>query len=98
MPEEFDETCRQKIWRSTGRCSAAGAGTCCCPFFTIWLAVWGASWFLPSVYRSSTLILVEQPTVSQGSGGQHSQHDLQDRLDSIQQQIRSRTRLLGIVS
>ena len=34
------------------------------PFFLGWIAVWGASWFLPSVYRSGTLILVEQPSVS----------------------------------
>ena len=34
------------------------------PFFLGWIAVWGASWFLPSVYRSGTLILVDQPSVS----------------------------------
>ena len=34
------------------------------PFFLGWLVVWAAGWFLPSVYRSGTLILVEQPSVS----------------------------------
>ena len=33
------------------------------PLFVGWLMVWGVSWILPSVYRSGTLILVEQPTV-----------------------------------
>ena len=28
-----------------------------------WLAVWVASWILPARYKSSTLILVEQPTM-----------------------------------
>ncbi len=32
-------------------------------FFAGWLLVWGISWILPSVYRSGTLILVEQPAV-----------------------------------
>ncbi|PYV73908.1 MAG: hypothetical protein DMG96_21855 [Acidobacteria bacterium] len=35
------------------------------PFFAGWLAVWMVSWWLPSIYRSGTLILVEQPTVPQ---------------------------------
>ena len=30
------------------------------PFFFGWLLVWGASWLIPSTYRSGTLILVEQ--------------------------------------
>ena len=33
------------------------------PLFVGWLAVWGASWILPPRYKSSTLILVEQPTM-----------------------------------
>ena len=35
------------------------------PVFVGWLAVWGASWVLPARYKSSTLILVEQPTMPQ---------------------------------
>jgi len=64
------------------------------PFFLGWIAVWGASWFLPSVYRSGTLILVDQPTVSKDLVPTNAASDLQDRLDSITQQLRSRTRLL----
>src|SRR5664279_5494425 len=67
------------------------------PFFVVWVLVWGVSWTLPSVYRSSTLILVEQPTVSQKIVGDSPASDLQERLDSVEQQIRSRTRLLSII-
>lgn len=34
------------------------------PLFVGWLVVCGASWVLPTVYKSGTLILVEQPTKS----------------------------------
>ncbi len=66
------------------------------PMFVVWILVWGVSWLLPSVYRSSTMILVMQPAVSQNIVGNNPADDLQDRLDSIEQQIRSRTLLLGI--
>jgi uncharacterized protein involved in exopolysaccharide biosynthesis len=33
------------------------------PMFLGWLAVWGASWVLPPLYKSGTLILVEQSTM-----------------------------------
>ncbi|MGA9687255.1 MAG: Wzz/FepE/Etk N-terminal domain-containing protein, partial [Candidatus Sulfotelmatobacter sp.] len=33
------------------------------PLFLAWAAVWGVSWALPPRYQSSTLILVEQPTM-----------------------------------
>jgi polysaccharide chain length determinant protein (PEP-CTERM system associated) len=67
------------------------------PLFVVWILSWGVSWMMPSVYRSSTLILVEQPTVSQKIVGESPASDLQSRLDSIEQQIRSRTRLLSII-
>ncbi|HEX4487761.1 MAG TPA: GNVR domain-containing protein [Terriglobales bacterium] len=67
------------------------------PFFCGWALVFGASWFLPSVYRSGTAILVEQPTVSQQYVVSNVASDLQSRLDSLTQQVLSRTRLLRIV-
>jgi succinoglycan biosynthesis transport protein ExoP len=68
------------------------------PLFVGWLAVWGLSWFLPSVYRSGTLILIEQPTVpSQYVVPNIASDNLQDRLQSITQQILSRTRLMKII-
>jgi len=67
------------------------------PFFAGWLLVWGVSWFLPSVYRSGTLILVEQPSVPEKFVVSNIDSDNQRQLDSITQQILSRTRLLQII-
>src|SRR5881392_3760469 len=68
------------------------------PFFAGWLAVWIASWLLPSIYRSGTLILVEQPTVPQQFVVPNVAGDLQEHLQSITQQILSRTRLMHIIN
>ncbi len=62
-----------------------------------WLLVWGSSWFLPARYKSTTLILVEQPTMPKNYVEPNVNDDLQDRLQSISQQILSRTRLLVII-
>jgi protein tyrosine kinase modulator len=67
------------------------------PLLLGWMAVWGASWILPSRYRSGTLILVEQPTMPKDYVTPNVNDDLQDRLRSITQQILSRTRLLHII-
>jgi polysaccharide chain length determinant protein (PEP-CTERM system associated) len=67
------------------------------PFFVGWLVVWSASWVLPSRYRSSTLILVEQPSMPKDYVTPNVNDDLQSRLQSITQQILSRTRLLRII-
>jgi protein tyrosine kinase modulator len=67
------------------------------PFFVGWLVLFTASWLLPPLYRSGTLILVEQPTVPQQYVVPNVSGDLQNRLDSITQQILSRTRLVHII-
>jgi polysaccharide biosynthesis transport protein len=67
------------------------------PFFLGWAVVWGASWVLPPRYLSSTLILVEQPTMPKDYVKPNVNDDLQDRMQSITQQILSRTRLLRII-
>jgi protein tyrosine kinase modulator len=68
------------------------------PLFIGWSIVWGVSWFMPSIYRSGTLILIEQPTVpSQYVVPNIAVDNLQGRLQSITQQIMSRTRLLRII-
>ena len=67
------------------------------PLFLGWLAVWGSSWILPARYKSSTLILVEQPTMSKDYVVPNVNDDLQGRLQNITQQILSRTRLLQII-
>jgi protein tyrosine kinase modulator len=67
------------------------------PFVCGWALVWGASWLIPSTYRSGTLILVEQPSVPEKYVESNIDNDIQRQLDSITQQILSRTRLLRIV-
>src|SRR5258708_9313519 len=67
------------------------------PLFLAWAAVWGVSWILPPRYLSSTLILVEQPTMPKDYVTPNVNDDLQDRMQSITQQILSRTRLLHII-
>jgi succinoglycan biosynthesis transport protein ExoP len=67
------------------------------PLFVAWVAVWGASWVLPPRYLSSTLILVEQPTMPKDYVTPNVTDDLQERMQSITQQILSRTRLLHII-
>jgi polysaccharide chain length determinant protein (PEP-CTERM system associated) len=68
------------------------------PLFLGWLVVWGCSWFLPARYKSGTLILVEEPTMPKNYVVPNVNDDLQGRLQSISQQILSRTRLLMIIN
>src|SRR5579859_1177830 len=67
------------------------------PLVIGWAVVWSASWVLPPRYQSSTLILVEQPTMPKDYVTPNVSDDLQQRLQSITQQILSRTRLLHII-
>jgi polysaccharide biosynthesis transport protein len=67
------------------------------PLFIGWVLVWAASWVLPPRYQSSTLILVEQPTMPKDYVTPNVNDDLQERMQTITQQILSRTRLLHII-
>jgi polysaccharide chain length determinant protein (PEP-CTERM system associated) len=67
------------------------------PLFLGWAMVWGASWILPRRYLSTTLILVEQPSMPKDYVTPNVNDDLQERMQSITQQILSRTRLLHII-
>jgi polysaccharide biosynthesis transport protein len=67
------------------------------PLLLGWLVIWGVSWVLPARYKSATLILVEQPTMPKTYVESNVSDDLQSRLESIEQQILSRTRLLLII-
>lgn len=62
-----------------------------------WTLVWGASWVIPPTYKSNTLILVEQPTMPKSYVEPNVSGDLQERLQSITEQIMSRTHLLTII-
>lgn len=67
------------------------------PFFLTWLIVWGASWILPPMYKSSTTILVEQATMPENYVAPNVNEDLQAQLQSITQQILSGSRLQIII-
>jgi len=67
------------------------------PLFIGWVLVWGSTWVIPPRYKSSTLILVEQPTMPQNYVVPNITDDLQTRLQSMTEQILSRTRLLVII-
>src|SRR5579872_6220561 len=62
-----------------------------------WALVWGASWALPPRFQSSRLILVEQSGMPKDYVTPNINDDLQHRMQSITQQILSRTRLLRII-
>jgi succinoglycan biosynthesis transport protein ExoP len=67
------------------------------PLFICWALVWGVSWFLPTTYRSEALILVEQQKVPEQYVVPNVTVSLQDRLQSMTQQILSRTRLQATI-
>jgi succinoglycan biosynthesis transport protein ExoP len=59
--------------------------------------VWTTSWLIPPVYRSEALILVEQQKVPKDYVVPNVTTDVQERLQSLTQQIMSRTRLQRII-
>lgn len=67
------------------------------PFFTLGLAGVMAARLWPVVYRSEALVLVEQQKVPEQYVTPNVLSDLQYRLDSMTQQILSRTRLQRLV-
>jgi polysaccharide chain length determinant protein (PEP-CTERM system associated) len=67
------------------------------PLFLCWAAVWAISWLVPNTYRSEALILVEQPRVPEQYVVPNVTVSLQDRLQSMTQQILSRTRLQATI-
>src|SRR5438128_5520835 len=98
MPDEFEDQPKKSInWNYYTAMIRRRSWYFLIPFFIVWALVWGASWMLPSIYRSGTLILVEQPTVPQQIVPSNISGTFQDRLQSISQQILSRTRLLHII-
>lgn len=68
------------------------------PAFLCWVLVWGVSWFLPTTYRSEAVILVEQQQVPEHYVLPNVTINLQGRLQSMTQQILSRTRLQAAIS
>lgn len=67
------------------------------PTCVVALASIGGSLILPDIYRSETVILVEQQKVPEHYVISNVSAELRDRLQTMSQQILSRTRLLRII-
>ena len=65
--------------------------------FLTWAVVWGVSWLLPSTYQSEALILLEQQNVPNQYVVPNVSASIQDRLQTISQQVLSRTRLQATI-
>jgi len=95
----FDETEDQKsysfgeLWAMARR----GRWWLLLPLFVCWLAIWGVSWLLPASYQSEALILVEQQKVPEHYVVSNVTEGLQERLQSMTQQILSRGRLQSTI-
>jgi len=68
------------------------------PLFVGWVLVLAASFFMTPKYRSETVIIVEPQRVAEQYVVPNISADMQERLQSMMQQILSRTRLQGIIS
>ncbi len=67
------------------------------PVFLSWAAVWGISWLLPSIYQSEALILIQQQIVPNQYVVPNVSVSPQDRLQTLSQQVLSRTRLQATI-
>ncbi len=68
------------------------------PVFACWAIAWAGSWLVPSTFQSEALILVEQQKVPEQYVVSNVTVNLQDRLQSMTQQILSRTRLQSTIN
>src|ERR1700688_3557055 len=68
------------------------------PAFFCWAVAWAGSWLLQLTYQSDALILVEQQKVPEQYVVPNVSENFQDRLQSMTQQILSRTRLQATVN
>src|SRR5712664_1581171 len=67
------------------------------PLSVCWLVAWVVSWLLPATFQSDALILVEQQKVPEQYVVPNVSVSLQERLQSMTQQILSRTRLQATI-
>ena len=68
------------------------------PVFACWAIAWAGSWLVPSTFQSEALILIEQQKVPEQYVVPNVTVSLQDRLQSMTQQILSRTRLQSTIN
>lgn len=65
--------------------------------FICWVLVWAVGWLLPSSYVSDAVVLVQQQQVSPNLVEPSISVSLEAQLESIRQQVLSRTRLQPII-
>src|SRR5437868_6640755 len=65
--------------------------------FMVWASVWTAAWFLPTMYKSSTTILVERQKVPEQYVVANVDLDPQVELQTMTQKVLSRSRLQKII-
>jgi polysaccharide biosynthesis transport protein len=68
------------------------------PLFLCWITVWGVSWLVPTSYESEALILVDQQKVPEQYVMSNVNINIEERLQSLTQQVLSRQKLLKIIS
>ncbi|MGH9740059.1 MAG: GumC family protein [Candidatus Acidiferrales bacterium] len=99
VDNNYDESARslQEYWEEYSAIALRRRWWILVPMFSCWAVVWMCGWLLPSTYRSDALILVEQQKVPEQYVVPNVTINLQDRLQSITEQVLSRTRLQGII-
>ena len=97
MPEELDEPVFLG-WEEYWSIAVRRRWWILLPLFCAWVTIWGVSWFLPATYQSESLILVEQQKVPDQYVVPNVTSNLQERLQSLTEQILSRTRLQDTIN
>ena len=96
MPDELDDPVGRG-WEDYWAIAVRRRWWILLPLFLVWATVWGVSWLVPSTYQSEALILVEQQKVPDQYVTPNVTSNLQGRLQSMSQQILSRTRLQATI-
>ena len=68
------------------------------PLFFGWLLVFVSAWIIPARYTSESVLLIEKPKIPDKFVLPNVQVELGERLETITQQVLSRSRLLAIVN
>jgi len=96
MPDELDEQIFRR-WDEYWAIAIRRRWWILLPLFLGWAVIWGVSWLLPSTYQSEALILLEQQKVPDQYVMANVTSNLQERLQSLTQQVLSRTRLQATI-
>jgi polysaccharide biosynthesis transport protein len=97
--EMMDELEDQASWSSADRWAMVvrRRWTIVLSIFICWSVVWGVSWLIPASYKSEALILVEEQKIPEQYVVPNVTVSLQDRLQSMTQQVLSRTHLQATI-